>query len=338
MPDSARAESSSATMDPRVTRFTLEFPAKAATGSAGLEPTQTYYGRVVMQTAAAVGVRHVDVVVEGWERVDVGAKGAAAARTLFRAQALLAPAERAVNGRAVFEFACTMPNVNYPAAMRSAICEIAYSASATAVSASGRLVATHSVAVAVAPRVEPAGVGWLKALVLRDGVEVAGGRRRLRVSKAPTPAMAICVRVRNHCCRLGEAIAVDIDATMQQRDRVLACVRAAVVEQVALKPRAGEPPTVLAERTLNRKSVADPTGLAGVQDMLIRVPRRDVCTADGATLSFSHVLRLTFDLADSRGAAVSATKDVPLRLVTSKFGHVGRASQAEINRRLSALT
>ncbi|KAJ2449584.1 hypothetical protein GGF42_004730, partial [Coemansia sp. RSA 2424] len=336
--------------DARISRFKLEFPVRTAAGAGGLEPTQTYYGRVVMHTAAAVRLGQVHVELEGWERVDVGAGGAAggaARRSLLHATAQLLEGARTVSGRAEFEFACTMPNVNFPAAMRSAICEIAYTARAWASSAGGRgrRLAADTVCVQVAPRVVPAGVGWLKPLVLRDGIEVAGAvRRRLRRPVA-APAMTICVRVRNHCCTLGEAIAVDVDAAMLQRDRVLASVRAAVVEQVALKPRAaGGAPTVLAERTLNRKAVAAPPagpGLAGVQDMHIRVPRRDVCTADGAALSFAHVLRLTFELASVTGGAGDArvaTKDVPLRLVTSKFGDVGRASQAEINRRLSALT
>ncbi|KAJ2068497.1 hypothetical protein IW146_008772 [Coemansia sp. RSA 922] len=330
-------------MDARITRFRIEFPVKTV-GGAGLEPTQTYYGRVVMHTAEAVGLRQVHVQLEGLERVDVGGtKAGSSQRELFRSTAELLPGVRTVSGRAVFEFACTMPNVNFPAAMRSAICEIAYTASAWAESAGrGRRLASDSVPVQVAPRVVPSGVGWLKPLVLRDGIEVLGARRRLRRSVA-APAMTICVRVRNHCCTLGEAISLDVDTTMLQRDRVLASVRAAVVEQVALKSHAGGPPTVLAERTLNRKAVeasADGPGLTGVQDMHIRVPRRDVCTADGAALSFAHVLRLTFELASLTASADSrvATKDVPLRLVTSKFGDVGRASQVEINRRLSALT
>ncbi|KAJ2027676.1 hypothetical protein IWW57_002495 [Coemansia sp. S610] len=329
--------------DARITRFRIEFPVKAA-GGAGLEPTQTYYGRVVMHTAEAVGLRQVHVQLEGFERVDIGgAKPGPTQRELFRSTAELLPGIRTVSGRAVFEFACTMPNVNYPAAMRSAICEIAYTASAWAESAGrGRRLASDSVPVQVAPRVVPSGVGWLKPLVLRDGIEIPGVRRRLRRSVA-APVMTICVRVRNHCCTLGEAIALDVDTTMLQRDRVLASVRAAIVEQVALKLREGGPPTVLAERTLNRKAVEasdDSPGLTGVQDMHIRVPRHDVCTADGAALSFAHVLRLTFELASLTNSADSrvATKDVPLRLVTSKFGDVGRASQVEINRRLSALT
>ncbi|KAJ2813879.1 hypothetical protein H4S07_000333 [Coemansia furcata] len=330
-------------MDARITRFKVEFPVKAE-GGAGLEPTQTYYGRVVMHTSEAVGLRQVHLQLEGLERVDVGgAKPGSSQRELFRATAELLPGVRTVSGRAVFEFACTMPNVNFPAAMRSAICEIAYTASAWVESAGrGRRLASDSVPVQVAPRVVPSGVGWLKPLVLRDGIEVPGVRRRLRRSVA-APAMSICVRVRNHCCTLGEAIALDVDTTMLQRDRVLASVRAAVVEQVTLKSREGGPPTVLAERTLNRKAVeasAEGPCLTGVHDMHIRVPRRDVCTADGAALSFAHVLRLTFELASLTTSADShvATKDVPLRLVTSKFGDVGRASQVEINRRLSALT
>ncbi|KAJ2492898.1 hypothetical protein IWW37_001070 [Coemansia sp. RSA 2050] len=329
--------------DARITRFRIEFPVKAE-GGAGLEPTQTYYGRVIMHTAEAVGLRQVHVQLEGYERVDIGGtKSGPGQRELFRSTAELLPGIRTVSGRAAFEFACTMPNVNYPAAMRSAICEIAYTASAWAESAGrGRRLASDSVPVQVAPRVVPSGVGWLKPLVLRDGIEIPGARRRLRRSVA-APVMTICVRVRNHCCTLGEAIALDVDTTMLQRDRVLASVRAAIVEQVALKLREGSPPTVLAERTLNRKAVEasdDGPGLTGVQDMHIRVPRHDVCTADGAALNFAHVLRLTFELASLTTNADSriATKDVPLRLVTSKFGNVGRASQVEINRRLSALT
>ncbi|KAJ1957530.1 hypothetical protein EC988_000786, partial [Linderina pennispora] len=83
-------------------------------------------------------------------------------------------------------------------------------------------------------------------------------------------------------------------------------------------------------------------GLNGVQNLRIRVPRRDVCTAEGCYLQFSHVLRITFGLTSrpvSGGFDTKyASKDVPLRLVTSKFGDVGHASQVEINNRLSALS
>ncbi|KAJ2747011.1 hypothetical protein GGI20_000907 [Coemansia sp. BCRC 34301] len=322
--------------DARISRFKLEFPVRVGAGAgAGLSPRQTYYGRVVMQAEGLVEVKQVHVQLEGWEKVDVGGGAhGGPPRSLIHVTAGLLESERTVRGRVSYSFACTMPNVNFPAAMQSAICSIAYKATAWASGGGGRRLAGDTVDVQVAPHVVPSGVGWLKPLVLRDGVEVAGAKRRLRRTVA-APAMAICVRVRNHCCTLGEAIAVDVDTTMLQRDRVLAAVRAAIVEQVALKSRDG-PPLVLAERTLNRKAVA---GEAGVHDMRIRVPRRDVCTADGAALSFGHVLRLTFELAGvaTKGVCV-ATKDVPLRLVTSKFGDVGRASQVEINRRLSALT
>ncbi|KAJ2441956.1 hypothetical protein IWW46_003267, partial [Coemansia sp. RSA 2440] len=232
------------------------------------------------------------------------------------------------------------------------------------------------------PKVLPSGVGWLKPMVMRDGVMLAEPvRRRFRRHTVQT-AMNICVQVRNHCCTLGEAISVDVDATMLQKDRVLTFVRAAVIEQVALKTQVEDiqalesinafvdgqggsqaSTVILAERTLNRKvSEIDPSalsgmsakdwgassgsqpllGLDGVQNLRIRVPRRDVCTSEGFFLKFSHVLRLTFGLtsrpSNGRFDTKYATKDVPLRLVTSKFGDVGRMSQVEINRRLSALT
>ncbi|KAJ2789486.1 hypothetical protein H4R20_007172, partial [Coemansia guatemalensis] len=237
-------------------------------------------------------------------------------------------------------------------------------------------------------------------MVMRDGVVLSEPvRRRFRRHTVQT-AMNICVQVRNHCCTLGEAISVDIDATMLQKDRVLTFVRAAVIEQVALKTQVQDAQAlevinafvssgqreqkqspqqqqeqqqqqastvILAERTLNRKvSELDPSALNGlaakdwgsshsassgeppilgldsVQNLHIRVPRRDVCTAEGFFLKFSHVLRLTFGLTSrpshGRFDTKYATKDVPLRLVTSKFGDVGRMSQVEINKRLSALT
>ncbi|KAJ2368620.1 hypothetical protein IW150_005360, partial [Coemansia sp. RSA 2607] len=294
-------------------------------------------------------------------------------------------------------FACTMPNVNFPAAMRSAICEVAYTISATLVGSSRQAfrnststacanhiatLAAASVPVQLAPKVVPSGVGWLKPMIMRDGIMLTEPvRRRFRRQTVQT-AMNICLQVRNHCCTLGEAILVDVDATMLQRDRVLTFVRAAIIEQVSLKTHvedaqalasinaflansggAQSSTVVLAERTLNRKvSEIDPSslsnlgakdwgtaaasqplmGLHGVQNLRIRVPRRDVCTAEGYFLSFSHVLRLTFGLtsrpANGQFDTKYATKDVPLRLVTSKFGDVGRMSQVEINKRLSALT
>ncbi|KAJ1959408.1 hypothetical protein GGI12_004350, partial [Dipsacomyces acuminosporus] len=231
----------------------------------------------------------------------------------------------------------------------------------------------------LAPRVLPSGVGWLKPLVMRDGIMLSEPvKRRFRRQNAQT-AMNICVHVKNHCCTLGESIMVDVDATMLQKDRVLTFVRAAVIEQVALKTNVhdaralesinaflkgtnhdGGSTVILAERTLNRKvSELDPNtlskeggasgadqpiaGLSGLQNLRIRVPRKNVCTAEGFFLSFSHVLRLTFGLSAARPLNGNldtkyATKDIPLRLVTSKFGDVGHASQVEINKRLSALT
>ncbi|KAJ1928364.1 hypothetical protein FBU59_007136, partial [Linderina macrospora] len=241
--------------------------------------------------------------------------------------------------------------------------------------------AFDSVSVQLAPKVLPSGVGWLKPLVMRDGVVLADPVKRIFRRTTSHTAMNICVQVKNHCCTLGEAILVDIDATMLQKDRVLTFIRAAVIEQVSLKAHASGAQTVepikgflataryeqgsavvLAERTLNRKvSEIDPSntqtggsahdwgnpdqpllGLNGVQNLRIRVPRRDVCTAEGCYLQFSHVLRITFGLT-SRPASGGfdtkyASKDVPLRLVTTKFGDVGHASQVEINSRLSALS
>ncbi|KAJ2889984.1 hypothetical protein GGI21_006350, partial [Coemansia aciculifera] len=97
--------------DARISRFKLEFPTKATAGF-GLEPTHTYYGRIVMHTTEAVRLRQVGVELSGWERVDVGgtAKAGTSQRSLLHATAELLTGERTVNGRAVFEFACTMPN------------------------------------------------------------------------------------------------------------------------------------------------------------------------------------------------------------------------------------
>ncbi|KAJ2788057.1 hypothetical protein GGI15_000232 [Coemansia interrupta] len=386
-------------LDPRVTAYRLEFPIKQS--NSGLKPMRTYYGRVHVEVSEPVAVSQLRLLFEGWERVDFGAKIGSTRKLLFRsAEDLLQTSSMVVDmivRDAVFEFACTMPNVNFPAAMRSAICEVVYTISATLVGSSQHALrnststacanhittlAAASVPVQLAPKVVPSGVGWLKPMIMRDGITLTEPvRRRFRRQTVQT-AMNICLQVRNHCCTLGEAIMVDVDATMLQRDRVLTFVRAAVIEQVSLKTHvedakalesinafltnnnsAQSSTVVLAERTLNRKvSEIDPSslnnpgakdwgtsaasqplmGLHGVQNLRIRVPRRDVCTAEGYFLSFSHVLRLTFGLtsrpANGQFDTKYATKDVPLRLVTSKFGDVGRMSQVEINKRLSALT
>ncbi|KAJ2725500.1 hypothetical protein GGI07_001256 [Coemansia sp. Benny D115] len=387
-------------LDSRIKSFKLEFPLKKSTS--GLKPLRTYYGRIHIEVTEPVAISQLRLLFEGWERVDFGTKIGSARRLIFRsAEDLLLTTNIVVDTitkDTTFEFSCTMPNVNFPAAMRSTICEVGYTMSATFVGAARRsgdmatacanhimALAADSVPVQVAPKVLPSGVGWLKPLVMRDGVMLTEpARRRFRRQTVQT-AMNICVQVRNHCCTLGEAILVDVDATMLQHDRVLTFVRAAIIEQVALKTHARDVQSleavnnflreqgrqqastvVLAERTLNRKvSEIDPSalenlaaakdwgtraastssqiaGLSGVQNLRIRVPRRDVCTAEGFFLTFTHVLRLTFGLtsrpSNGRFDTKYATKDVPLRLVTSKFGDVGRMSQAEINKRLSALT
>ncbi|KAJ1818330.1 hypothetical protein LPJ75_001479, partial [Coemansia sp. RSA 2598] len=398
-------------LDPRITSFKLEFPIKRS--NSGLKPTRTYYGRVLIEVSEPVAVNQLRLLFEGWERVDFGAKIGATRKLLFRSSEDLLQTDGVVVDtivrEAAFEFACTMPNVNFPAAMRSAICEVVYTMSATLIGSSrstitsqvvsngsgahrehiGTSCANHiatlaaaSVPVQLAPKVVPSGVGWLKPMIMRDGIMLSEPVRRIFRKQTVQTAMNICLRVRNHCCTLGEAIVVDVDATMLQRDRVLTFVRAAVIEQVSLKThvqdaqalesikaflatsgRVQSSTVVLAERTLNRKvSEIDPSvlnsaeakdwgtsshsqplvGLHKIENLHIRVPRRDVCTAEGHFLSFSHVLRLTFGLTSrpSNGHFDTkyATKDVPLRLVTSKFGDVGRMSQVEINKRLSALT
>ncbi|KAJ2835990.1 hypothetical protein J3B01_003155 [Coemansia erecta] len=394
-------------MDPRIKTFKLEFPLRKP--STGLKPMRTYHGRVEVEVSEPIAINQLRVQFEGWERIDFGSKIGATRKLVFRSTEDLLQGGGVVIDTiaqdAVFDFACTMPNVNFPSAMQSTICEISYSVSASLVGSTrpaipGSVVAnsqsrpvsscanhivplaTFSVPVQLTPKVLPSGVGWLKPMVMRDGVMLAEPvRRRFRRHTVQT-AMNICVQVRNHCCTLGEAISVDVDATMLQKDRVLTFVRAAVIEQVALKTQVEDvqalesinafvdgqggsqaSTVILAERTLNRKvSEIDPSalsgmsakdwgassgsqpllGLDGVQNLRIRVPRRDVCTSEGFFLKFSHVLRLTFGLtsrpSNGRFDTKYATKDVPLRLVTSKFGDVGRMSQVEINRRLSALT
>ncbi|KAJ2665838.1 hypothetical protein IW148_001402 [Coemansia sp. RSA 1199] len=394
-------------MDPRIKTFKLEFPLRKP--STGLKPMRTYYGRVKVEVSEPIAINQLRVQFEGWERIDFGSKIGATRKLIFRSTEDLLQGGGVVIDTiaqdAVFDFACTMPNVNFPSAMQSTICEISYSVSASLVgstrpatsvsvvansqsrpvsSCANHIVplATFSVPVQLTPKVLPSGVGWLKPMVMRDGVMLSEPvRRRFRRHTVQT-AMNICVQVRNHCCTLGEAISVDVDATMLQKDRVLTFVRAAVIEQVALKTQVEDvqalesinafvdgqggsqaSTVILAERTLNRKvSEIDPSalsgmsakdwgassgsqpllGLDGVQNLRIRVPRRDVCTSEGFFLKFSHVLRLTFGLtsrpSNGRFDTKYATKDVPLRLVTSKFGDVGRMSQVEINRRLSALT
>ncbi|KAJ2778763.1 hypothetical protein H4R18_004418 [Coemansia javaensis] len=395
--------------DPRIKAFKLDFPVRKP--STGLKPMRTYHGLVRVEVTEPVAVSQLRIQFEGWERIDFGGRVGATRKPIFRSSEDLllgsgaAATTTTITGDATFAFACTMPNVNFPSAMQSEICEIAYTVSASlagpAQPPEGRggparavPLAADSEQVQLMPRVIPSGVGWLKPMVMRDGVMLSEPVRRVFRRHTVQTAMNICVQVRNHCCTLGEAISVDVDATMLQKDRVLTFVRAAVVEQVALKTqvrdaealalitafldsskdRAQAATVVLAERTLNRKvsevgrdalaggrssssssggggggggkgaAAHDQAlpGLDGVQCLCIRVPRRDVCTAEGRFLKFSHVLRLTFGLTSrASGGRVDtkyATKDVPLRLVTSKFGDVGRMSQAEINKRLSALT
>ncbi|KAJ2547688.1 hypothetical protein EV175_005119, partial [Coemansia sp. RSA 1933] len=402
----------SKSQDARIKSFTLVFPTKK-TSSGGLKPLRTYHGTISIEVTEPVEVTQLNVTFEGWERVDFGSKVGASRRPVVRTTEDLLQTGSAVvdtiNGRSEFGFTLSTPNINFPAAMESAICEISYSITATLVGASDATarkdatacannvgtLATSTQAVQMAPRVLPSGVGWLKPLIMRDGVMLEEPVKRRFRRQTVQKAMNICVQVRNHCCTLGEAISVDVDATMLQSDRVLTFVRAAVIEQVALKTSvqdeealaairgflssqgtANSATVILAERTLNRKvSEIDPStlanppgsdwgtstpsvnaqhkrrqkgtpplvGLNGIQSLLIRVPRKDVCTADGFMLGFSHVLRLTFGLTSRPSGNGNfdtryATKDIPLRLVTSKFGDVGRASQAEINKRLSALT
>ncbi|KAJ2761572.1 hypothetical protein IWQ56_005231, partial [Coemansia nantahalensis] len=370
--------------DPRIKAFKLDFPVRKP--STGLKPMRTYHGRVRVETTEPVSVGQLRIQFEGWECIDFGGKIGATRKQIFQVSADLlqdsgaAAAASTITHDATFAFACTMPNVNFPSAMQSAICDISYSIRAEllgpAAASDAVPLAADSEQVQLMPRVIPSGVGWLKPMVMRDGVVLSEPVRRMFRRHNVQTAMNICVQVRNHCCTLGEAISVDVDATMLQKDRVLTFVRAAIVEQVALKTqvrdaqalasinafldsgrdRAQTSTVVLAERTLNRKVVeteprtsgdkgADDRavpGLDGMQSLRIRVPRRDVCTTEGHFLKFAHVLRLTFGLtshhAGSRRNTKYATKDVPLRLVTSKFGDVGRMSQAEINRRLSALT
>ncbi|KAJ1736232.1 hypothetical protein LPJ61_000016 [Coemansia biformis] len=392
--------------DPRIKAFKLDFPVRKP--STGLKPMRTYHGRVRVEVTEPVAVSQLRIQFEGWERIDFGGKIGATRKLIFRASEDLLQGGGSTAGTitsdTTFAFACTMPNVNFPSAMQSAICDISYTVTAelvgsacppsSATSAAGVAgaagadvpLAADSEQVQLIPRVIPSGVGWLKPMVMRDGVMLSEPVRRMFRRHTVQTAMNICVQVRNHCCTLGEAISVDVDATMLQKDRVLTFVRAAIVEQVALKTQvqdvqalesinafldSGRDRTettstvVLAERTLNRKVLeADPDSLAekdagdraaaptahdqrlsvldGVRSLRIRVPRSDVCTTEGHFLKFAHVLRLTFGLtsrhSSGRRDTKYATKDVPLRLVTSKFGDVGRMSQAEINRRLSALT
>ncbi|PIA19168.1 hypothetical protein COEREDRAFT_5692 [Coemansia reversa NRRL 1564] len=414
-------------LDPRIKTFKLEFPIRKP--SMGLKPMRTYHGRIKVEVSEPIAINQLRVQFEGWESIDFGSKIGATRKPIFRSsEDLLQGGGMVVDTiarDATFDFSCTMPNVNYPSAMQSTICEIVYTVSAslvgssrpssamtsgpsTEVSVQARPesscanhvvpLATDTLKVQLMPRVLPSGVGWLKPMVMRDGVVLSEPvRRRFRRHTVQT-AMNICVQVRNHCCTLGEAISVDIDATLLQKDRVLTFVRAAIIEQVSLKTQVQDAQAleiinafvssgqheqkqssqqqqqqqqastvILAERTLNRKvSELDPSALSGlaakdwglshntysgespilgldrVQNLHIRVPRRDVCTAEGFFLKFSHVLRLTFGLtsrpSNGRFDTKYATKDVPLRLVTSKFGDVGRMSQVEINKRLSALT
>ncbi|KAJ2617880.1 hypothetical protein H4S08_000115 [Coemansia sp. RSA 1365] len=412
--------------DPRIKTFKLEFPIRKP--SIGLKPMRTYHGRIKVEVSEPISINQLRVQFEGWESIDFGSKIGATRKPIFRSsEDLLQGGGMVVDTiaqDATFDFSCTMPNVNYPSAMQSTICEIVYTVSASLVGSSRPStamtsgpsteapvqarpesscvnhvvpLATDTLNVQLMPRVLPSGVGWLKPMVMRDGVVLSEPvRRRFRRHTVQT-AMNICVQVRNHCCTLGEAISVDIDTTLLQKDRVLTFVRAAIIEQVSLKTQVQDAQAleiinafissgqheqkqspqqlqqqqastfILAERTLNRKvSELDPSALSGlaardwgsshntlsgeppilgldsVQNLHIRVPRRDVCTAEGFFLNFSHVLRLTFGLtsrpSNGRFDTKYATKDVPLRLVTSKFGDVGRTSQVEINKRLSALT
>ncbi|KAJ1947882.1 hypothetical protein GGF37_000029 [Kickxella alabastrina] len=387
-------------LDPRIKEFRVEFPLNKTTS--GLKPSRTYHGRILVKVTEPVAVSQLQLLFEGWEHVDFGVKIGSSRKLLFRSTENLLQTNGIVTDtivrNVVFDFSCTMPNVNFPSAMWSAICEVAYTLSATLVgSASSPLarqgiagsagrsmtLAASSVPVQLAPKVLPSGVGWLKPLVLRDGIMLLEPvRRRFRRQTVQT-AMNIYVQVKNHCCTLGESISVDVDATMLQHNRVLTFIRASVIEQVALKTHVQDatalesinaflsnqgpvntPTVILAERTLNRKvTEVDPSALInlpaartrdssssslplprlnGVQSLHIRVPRSDVCTAEGFFLSFTHVLRLNFGLTSRSSSGQldtkHVTKDIPLRIVTSKFGDVGSASQVEINKRLSALT
>ncbi|ORX68205.1 hypothetical protein DL89DRAFT_294127 [Linderina pennispora] len=357
-------------LDPRIKVFKLEFPLN--TSATGLKPQRTYHGRIEVSVREPIAVRQLRLMFEGWERIDFGAKLGASRKQIFRTSVDLLRTPDAIDsisGTHIFDFTCTMPNINFPVAMRASICEVSYTMSGSLVGYAPHTpyeavtqcannimpLAFDSVSVQLAPKVLPSGVGWLKPLVMRDGVMLAEPVKRIFRRAAAQTAMNICEK----------AILVDIDATMLQKDRVLTFIRAAVIEQVSLKTHASGAQTVepikgflataryeqgsavvLAERTLNRKdwgSSDQPLrGLNGVQNLRIRVPRRDVCTAEGCYLQFSHVLRITFGLTSrpvSGGFDTKyASKDVPLRLVTSKFGDVGHASQVEINNRLSALS
>ncbi|KAJ1844280.1 hypothetical protein LPJ57_009541, partial [Coemansia sp. RSA 486] len=168
---------------------------------------RTYYGRVLVEVSEPVAVNQLRLLFEGWERVDFGAKIGAARKLLFRSAEDLLQTDGVVVDTivrdATFEFACTMPNVNFPAAMRSAICEVAYTMSATLIGSSRSTItsqevssgaqnsrittscanhitalAAASVPVQLAPKVVPSGVGWLKPMIMRDGIMLSEPVRR----------------------------------------------------------------------------------------------------------------------------------------------------------------
>ncbi|KAJ1953841.1 hypothetical protein EC988_002761, partial [Linderina pennispora] len=274
-------------LDPRIKVFKLEFPLN--TSAPGLKPQRTYHGRIEVSVREPIAVRQLRLMFEGWERIDFGAKLGASRKQIFRTSVDLLRTPDAIDsisGTHIFDFTCTMPNINFPVAMRASICEVSYTMSGSLVGYAPHTpyeavtqcannimpLAFDSVSVQLAPKVLPSGVGWLKPLVMRDGVMLAEPVKRIFRRAAAQTAMNICVQVKNHCCTLGEAILVDIDATMLQKDRVLTFIRAAVIEQVSLKTHASGAQTVepikgflataryeqgsavvLAERTLNRK-------------------------------------------------------------------------------------
>ncbi|KAJ2714748.1 hypothetical protein H4R19_001562, partial [Coemansia spiralis] len=115
--------------DPRIKAFKLDFPVRKP--STGLKPMRTYHGRVRVEVTEPVPVSQLQVRFEGWERIDFGGKIGATRKLIF-----CAPADLLLYGRSAastiahdttFAFACTMPNVNFPSAMQSAICDISYS-------------------------------------------------------------------------------------------------------------------------------------------------------------------------------------------------------------------
>ncbi|KAJ2266879.1 hypothetical protein EV176_005445, partial [Coemansia sp. RSA 451] len=122
-------------MDPRIKTFKLEFPLRKP--STGLKPMRTYHGRVEVEVSEPIAINQLRVQFEGWERIDFGSKIGATRKLVFRSTEDLLQGGGVVIDTiaqdAVFDFACTMPNVNFPSAMQSTICEISYSVSASLV-------------------------------------------------------------------------------------------------------------------------------------------------------------------------------------------------------------